>query len=146
MKGMDPVVNAPAPVPPWAGASVPLEMFDAFVVSVVALAAKGTPFVFVQVMLGIDTEQSPPIVKPANLPRLLYWIWPLVPPGVPPPPPPVVQETSPVGEDVSTCVTPADPGLICAGAIEEPCVGVQGNAPSMRVNPTGVAETGTVQY
>jgi hypothetical protein len=55
-----PVNVLPVPVPPRAIASVPLEMFEALVVSVVAEAAKADPEVFVQVIANApDVVQSP---------------------------------------------------------------------------------------
>jgi hypothetical protein len=47
-------------------------MFEALVVSVVALGAKGTPLVLVQRMLGIEIEQSPAMLNPPKFPLLLY--------------------------------------------------------------------------
>jgi len=83
----DPLSRTAATLAP---AKVPLVMFVAFVVSVVALAAKDVPFVFVQTIFGIVPRvQSPAIVNPPKAPELLYWICPDEPPGVPLPPPPV---------------------------------------------------------
>jgi hypothetical protein len=63
--------------------NVPAVMFVAFVVSVVADGANRTPAVFVQEIFGTAMAQSPASVKPAKAEALLYWSWPLVPPGVP---------------------------------------------------------------
>ncbi len=59
-----------------AAASVPLLMFVALVVSVVADAAKAVPLVFVTVMTPVDVTSaaSPDMVKPPNDPELSYWI------------------------------------------------------------------------
>jgi hypothetical protein len=63
-----------------------LVIFAAFVVSVVAEAAKATPPVFVTVRTPVlDTSvPSPPTVNPPRTPPLFHWICPLVPPGVAP--------------------------------------------------------------
>ena len=70
--------------------NVPVEMFDALVVSVVAEVAKSVPLVFVQVIVPDPGTivQSPPKINPPKTPPLLYWRDPFTPPGVPPVPPP----------------------------------------------------------
>lgn len=82
-------VDDDAPVPELSRLTerLPLEIFAAFVVSVVALVAKLTPFVFVQMYAPVPvlTVQSPPAVNPPKLPELLNWICRLVPPGGEPP-------------------------------------------------------------
>jgi hypothetical protein len=46
-------------------------MFAALVVSIVALGAKRTPLVFVQVMPGTEIAQSPDRLNPPKAPELL---------------------------------------------------------------------------
>jgi hypothetical protein len=64
--------------------SVPLEIFEAFVASVVADAAKLPPFVLVTVSAPVPvfSVASPPIVSPLSAPPLLYCTCPEAPPGV----------------------------------------------------------------
>jgi hypothetical protein len=68
-------IRAAASVPVRFAASVPLKNEPG-----------ETPLSFVQVMFGTLNVQSFARVKPPNAPALLYWIWPLEPPGAPPPP------------------------------------------------------------
>jgi hypothetical protein len=64
---------------------------------VVAVVAKATPFVLVQVMTSVEVVQSPDMFPPPNDPDELYWMFPLEPPGdVDPPDPqaaPVLEST-----------------------------------------------------
>jgi hypothetical protein len=69
--------------------SVPEEMFEAFVVSVVALAANALPLVLVTVRAPVDVFNvpSPETVNPPKAPELLNCSCPEEPPGEPPAPP-----------------------------------------------------------